>query len=75
MAITLAFQANDAVSTHSRPKAAADKKALENLVLSVSTHSRPKAAAAPAPVASAPAPVSTHSRPKAAAAKMLPGNY
>ena len=55
------------VSTHSRPKAAADAVEMANIQLHVSTHSRPKAAAFGIPYLCRDAQVSTHSRPKAAA--------
>ena len=60
-----------AVSTHSRPKAAAQLvgKILNGSV--VSTHSRPKAAATVIVNVAIDNLVSTHSRPKAAAACML----
>ena len=64
-----------AVSTHSRPKAAAEVAACDFGKWGVSTHSRPKAAARrPAPPHSPP-PVSTHSRPKAAAPNIQKGKH
>ena len=54
------------VSTHSRPKAAAEIQAIDSFAFSVSTHSRPKAAdITPLPLGKE-FYVSTHSRPKAA---------
>ena len=55
------------VSTHSRPKAAANNLRLEPRSLFVSTHSRPKAAANGDVIVLGGLAVSTHSRPKAAA--------
>ena len=57
------------VSTHSRPKAAANLKIMDYFSQNVSTHSRPKAAAEPIKQAAQINLVSTHSRPKAAAAR------
>ena len=56
-----------AVSTHSRPKAAAINASGNKATEIVSTHSRPKAAARALPVEEQGNYVSTHSRPKAAA--------
>ena len=55
------------VSTHSRPKAAADSLQGQTLNWIVSTHSRPKAAATNSLLDNRANIVSTHSRPKAAA--------
>ena len=55
------------VSTHSRPKAAAEKVFASNAKQGVSTHSRPKAAAFGDWLGGELTEVSTHSRPKAAA--------
>ena len=56
------------VSTHSRPKAAADHNTkVKNFISPVSTHSRPKAAAIDQSQKYELIEVSTHSRPKAAA--------
>ena len=55
------------VSTHSRPKAAADGNLPRDILAIVSTHSRPKAAADLRLVGQVKTNVSTHSRPKAAA--------
>ena len=56
----------DAVSTHSRPKAAGLSLPLVSCCLAVSTHSRPKAAGRQGAYQVAAGVVSTHSRPKAA---------
>ena len=56
-----------AVSTHSRPKAAANSLPQVAGLSLVSTHSRPKAAAFAHKIAETLSRVSTHSRPKAAA--------
>ena len=58
---------DDAVSTHSRPKAAAKWALAKSPRPVVSTHSRPKAAAPVPGPCTCPPVVSTHSRPKAAA--------
>ena len=65
------FQAQENVSTHSRPKAAAqiNNNAIYQEI--VSTHSRPKAAAISASLIPFCKAVSTHSRPKAAASRRL----
>ena len=60
---------SDVVSTHSRPKAAADHNPDNLLNALVSTHSRPKAAANIEDARTGSISVSTHSRPKAAAFK------
>ena len=57
---------NEAVSTHSRPKAAGHKITCGHNAKNVSTHSRPKAAGTSRVVAMILDNVSTHSRPKAA---------
>ena len=57
----------DFVSTHSRPKAAANERDSRLRGVSVSTHSRPKAAADITRMFALGTDVSTHSRPKAAA--------
>ena len=54
------------VSTHSRPKAAAEQKTDFDIYENVSTHSRPKAAAERFLKRAEALLVSTHSRPKAA---------
>ena len=56
------------VSTHSRPKAAADVRYSKELSDFVSTHSRPKAAGLQSVSSDTVLRVSTHSRPKAAGA-------
>ena len=58
---------NAAVSTHSRPKAAALTEGKAHVYGHVSTHSRPKAAAGELKITLDDFNVSTHSRPKAAA--------
>ena len=68
MSAMMLFRLAD-VSTHSRPKAAADAKLIADFAKKVSTHSRPKAAARNAGVIPERKFVSTHSRPKAAATK------
>ena len=65
------FMASLAVSTHSRPKAAAFFCVLEISTSPVSTHSRPKAAAKKGFSLAQLSQVSTHSRPKAAATEDL----
>ena len=60
-----------AVSTHSRPKAAAAQPPSARAARGVSTHSRPKAAATFSEYREFSHNVSTHSRPKAAAANKL----
>ena len=61
------FYTVNPVSTHSRPKAAANHFHDTRRFHAVSTHSRPKAAEAEAELKAQEAEVSTHSRPKAAA--------
>ena len=63
----LAHLGRDVVSTHSRPKAAAEPFADNSPRLLVSTHSRPKAAVGTGGGGVLWFVVSTHSRPKAAA--------
>ena len=58
------------VSTHSRPKAAAETEPPRRAMPTVSTHSRPKAAAFDLPPVPGATLVSTHSRPKAAAPEL-----
>ena len=60
------FGGIQAVSTHSRPKAAGPKQEKFCYGYMVSTHSRPKAAGQPDNQPSEKPDVSTHSRPKAA---------
>ena len=68
MAMIEALKAAKKVSTHSRPKAAANIPIILLCQLNrVSTHSRPKAAARRYIMPCVPRTVSTHSRPKAAA--------
>ena len=63
------------VSTHSRPKAAADTIIRTTPAIIVSTHSRPKAAATKRVNGGTIGLVSTHSRPKAAAAMWRGGRF
>ena len=65
--LTRPHQPAGAVSTHSRPKAAAGRRYKMAKYTIVSTHSRPKAAAYKTWDFVSYCPVSTHSRPKAAA--------
>ena len=71
--LSLNFEDDVAVSTHSRPKAAAAVQEMAFYVTLVSTHSRPKAADIANYADKFKTKVSTHSRPKAAGLSSLVG--